>query len=126
MYAIAIKRTFIARHRLAGTKHPQDSRAHSHQYRLEVILEGNRLNEHGFLVDIEDLDRLVEARVRHFQDTVLNDLPEFAALNPTLEHFARILWYSLSEHLSQLPQLTMLTVRIWKGATTWAVYRRRL
>jgi 6-pyruvoyltetrahydropterin/6-carboxytetrahydropterin synthase len=56
---------------------------------------------------------------------VLNDLPEFAGLNPSLEHFARI----LATRLAAAPErdrLTGHTVRLWESPTAWASYVQEL
>jgi 6-pyruvoyltetrahydropterin/6-carboxytetrahydropterin synthase len=55
----------------------------------------------------------------------LNDTPEFAGLNPSIEHFARIVCEALSERI-KAPTLAAITVRMWEHEQAWAAYRKEL
>ncbi|WP_374685789.1 6-pyruvoyl tetrahydropterin synthase family protein, partial [Promineifilum sp.] len=87
MYTIAVKRDFVGQHYLIGGNWGAENEWHSHHYTVEVQLEGAELDRHGYLVDIVDIERHLEALVVHYRDRTLNDLPEFAGLNPSIEHF---------------------------------------
>ena len=65
------------------------------------------------------------ALVGYFRDKTLNDMPEFAGLNPSIEHFARIVCQALSERI-KAPTLEAMTVRIWEHEQAWAAYRQEL
>ena len=88
-------------------------------------MEGATLDEHGYLVDIVAVEAALEAQIARYRDTLLNDLPEFAGLNPSLEHFARLFAEALAPQI-QAPNLTSLTVRLWEHDTAWAAYRLAL
>jgi 6-pyruvoyltetrahydropterin/6-carboxytetrahydropterin synthase len=53
---------------------------------------------------------------------LLNDYPEFEGLNPSIEHFSRILCQSLAAHI-QAENLAAVTVRLWENEIAWAAYR---
>ena len=122
MYKVAVKRDFVAQHFLIGGDWGAENEKHSHHYVVELQLEGPILDEHGYLVDIVDIEANLDALVAHYRDRTLNDLPEFAGLNPSIEHFARILVESLADRI-QTPTLTALTVVIWENEIAWASYR---
>lgn len=122
MYKVAVKRDFVAQHFLIGGDWGAENEKHSHHYVVELQLEGPILDEHGYLVDIVDIEANLDALVAHYRDRTLNDLPEFAGLNPSIEHFARILVESLADRI-QAPTLTALTVVIWENEIAWASYR---
>lgn len=124
MYTIAVQRDFIAQHYLIGGDWGAENELHSHHYRLELQLEGAALDAHGYLVDIVDIERLLAAQVAHFRDRTLNDLPEFAGLNPSIEHFARIVGQALSKGIDA-PHISGLVVRLWENDIAWAAYRAR-
>ncbi len=88
---------------------------------MEVIFAGQRLDQHGYLLDIavvkEHLDRLVD----RFADRTLNDLPEFAGGNPGLEPFARILAEGMTRALEPR-NLTALTVKLWENEEAFATH----
>lgn len=120
MYRLALAREFIARHYLIGADFGPENQEHSHAYQLEVRLAGKTLDRHGYLVDLAALAQVVEEVVGRFRDCCLNELPEFAGLNPSLEHFCRIVWQQLKERLS-LDGLC-LEVRLWESPSAWAAY----
>ncbi len=119
MYRLALTREFIARHYLIGGDFGAENQEHSHPYRLEVRLAGNRLDQHGYLIDLLALEQAVEEVVGQFRDRCLNKLPEFAGLNPSLEHFCRILWQHLN---ARLMAGLHLEVRLWESPHAWAAY----
>ena len=51
--------------------------------------------------------------------------PEFAGINPSIEHFARIVCQALSERI-KAPNLEAITVRMWESEQAWAAYRQEL
>jgi 6-pyruvoyltetrahydropterin/6-carboxytetrahydropterin synthase len=60
--------------------------------------------------------------IDHYSQKTLNDLPAFASLNPSLEHFCRIFCHELSSSVSA-PNLDAITLRLWEHETAWASYR---
>ncbi|MCB0289383.1 MAG: 6-carboxytetrahydropterin synthase [Calditrichaeota bacterium] len=125
MYTLAVKREFIAQHFLIGGDWGEENRLHSHHYVLEVRLEGRELDRHGYLVDIVDVEKALEGLVAYFKDRTLNELPEFAGLNPSVEHFTRICCQRLLEQIDH-SRLEALTVKIWENEIAWAAYRERI
>ncbi len=57
-----------------------------------------------------------------YRDQTLNDLPEFAGLNPSIEHFARILCEALAVHIDAA-NIDGVAVRLWENDIAWAGYR---
>ena len=125
MYTVAVKREFKARHFLVGGDWGAENELHEHHYAVEVQLEGDGLDEHGFLVDIVDIEANLEALVAYFRGHTLNELPEFAGLNPSIEHFARILCGMLAERIGT-ERLGGLKVQVWENEIAWASYRMEL
>lgn len=123
VYVVAVQRDFVAQHYLFGGDWGSENQRHSHHYELEVQLEGAELDQHGYLVDIVDIEARLEELVEYYRDKTLNDLPEFAGLNPSIEHFSRLICHALSERI-QAPNITAVTVRIWENEIAWAAYRR--
>jgi len=125
MYVVAVKRDFVAQHYLVGGDWGEENQRHSHHYQVEVELAGPTLDEHGYLVDIVDIETHLDALVNYYRDKTLNDLPEFAGLNPSIEHFARIFCQQLR---SQFKTATLKTiqVKIWETGIAWAAYREEV
>jgi 6-pyruvoyltetrahydropterin/6-carboxytetrahydropterin synthase len=125
MYQLAIIRSFQASHHLIGGDWGPENEPHTHNYRLEVRFGGRALDEHGFLLDLDDLGKTLDRLLSAVQGKHLNDLPPFHGLNPSVEHFARILAQDLAASL-QPDRLDVLEVRIWEGDLAWASYRMEL
>ncbi len=121
-YSVAVKRDFIARHYLIGGDWGAENHPHAHHYAVELQLEGISLDRHGYLVDIVDIEKALDAQVGHYRDQTLNELPEFSGLNPSIEHFARVLCQALSEKIRAV-NLSAITVRLWENKIAWAAYR---
>jgi len=121
MYQLMVRRDFVAQHYLTVPDCGPENEWHSHHFDVEVRLEGPDLNEEGYLVDITEVEEALDALVDRYEDATLNDLPEFKGLNPSVEHFARILCRSLQDRLDT-KGFESLAVRIWEDDAAWASY----
>jgi 6-pyruvoyltetrahydropterin/6-carboxytetrahydropterin synthase len=122
MYTVAVRRDFIARHMLIGGDWGPENEPHAHHYVVEAGLAGNKLDRHGYLLDICEIETGLDKLVAYFRDTTLNHLPEFKDLNPSLEHFARIFCRALLPTVD-VERLTALHIKIWENEAAWAEYR---
>jgi len=125
MYELCVKRDFVAQHFLIGGDWGDENEWHSHHFQVEIILQGSQLDKHGYLVDIVDIEKQLDAQVAYFKDKTLNDLEEFAGLNPSVEHFARIFCMRMAERI-QAPTLDGLTLRLWENDIAWASYSHQI
>jgi len=122
MYSLALQRRFEAWHHLIGGDWGAENQPHSHPYRLELRLEGKELDKHGYLVDLVQVEGQLDELLQRYIGADLNELAEFAGLNPSLEHFARILANTLAKRLEN-GHLRALRVQIWENEDAWASYR---
>ena len=120
MYRLAVTRDFIAQHFLIGGDWGAENFKHSHAYRVEVLLRGTALNQHGYLADIVELERALTEIISRFSDHTLNDLEPFAGLNPSLERFAKVLYEELNARLAAKD--LSLAVKLWENERDWAAY----
>ena len=121
MYELGIKRDFIAKHFLIGGDWGPENFPNSHHYVLELRLEGRELNQHGYLVDIVEVNQHLDEIVNYYKDQMLNEKAEFAGLNPSIENFARILAAALSERI-KAGNISELKVVLWENESAWAAY----
>jgi len=122
MFTVAVSRDFVAQHVLTAGSGGPEHVWHSHSYRIEVSLEGGALDESGYLVDITEIESRLDVLVSRYRDRTLNELPELAGLNPSLEHVARAACVALAAELDA-PNLRALTVKLWESPSAWASYR---
>jgi 6-pyruvoyltetrahydropterin/6-carboxytetrahydropterin synthase len=121
MYTLGVRRDFIARHFLIGGDWGAENHPNSHHYILELRLEGSELDQHGYLCDIVDVEKHLDQVVGLYSEQMLNERPEFAKLNPSIEHFARILATSLNKRIKE-ENITTLKVVLWENDSAWAAY----
>ncbi len=121
MYTLAVRRSFIARHFLIGGDWGPENLPNSHHYLLELQLQAQELDQHGYLVDIVDVSKQLDEVVGYYTEKMLNDLPEFAGLNPSLEHFSRILAVALDGRIGA-SGIHGLKVILWENESAWASF----
>lgn len=116
MYTITKDFHFSASHQLKGlpAAHPC-MRLHGHNYIVRVVLSADTLNEHGFVVDYNDL-----APLKRYIDTTLDHqhLNDVLPCPTTAEHIAHHLYEWCKERWSQT-----LSVAVSETPKTWAMYR---
>ncbi len=117
-FQIRTIRTFAAAHQLRlydGSLEP----LHGHNWRVEVTVGSRELDSIGVVMDFHELERLVDRIVGPMHNRHLNELPEFAAMNPSTENVALYIGRSL-----QLPAtVTLDQVEVWETAENVAIYR---
>jgi 6-pyruvoyltetrahydropterin/6-carboxytetrahydropterin synthase len=122
MYTLSVRREFIARHFLIGGDWGPENLPNSHHYVLELQLTGDSLDQHGYLVDIMDVEKHLNEVVARYREQMLNELPEFAGLNPSIEHFARILCTTLNERI-RAENINKVKVVLWENESAWVSYK---
>ena len=121
MYTISIQRDFIAQHYLVGGDWGAENEPHSHHYKIEVMLEGEDLDQHGYLIDLIDVESEIDALIARYRDKTLNDLPPLEGMNPSIERFCRLLCEELNEAL-YAPNITAISVKLWENTIAWAAF----
>jgi 6-pyruvoyltetrahydropterin/6-carboxytetrahydropterin synthase len=114
----------VSSHYLIGGDFGEENELHAHRYTVEAVLQGGELDGHGFLTDIDDLRSAVERIAERYEQRTLNDLPEFAGANPSLERFCRA-WCEELRRTLDTPGVERITIRIWESEDAFAAYTDR-
>ena len=125
MYKVAVSREFIAQHYLIGGDWGRENQLNSHHYRLEIIIQNEQLDKHGYLVDIVEVESAITDIVSTYQDNTLNEFSEFQGLNPSLENFCKIIGDIFCSKLSSI-KLSSVEIKLWEDANAWASHTRTL
>lgn len=116
MFTITKEFTFSASHQLSGLPEShQCSRLHGHNYKVEIVLQSEKLNNIGFIVDYGELKRFKEYIDNNLDHRHLNDVLKF---NPTAENMAAHFY-----HMSKPMWDEVVEVRVSETDKTWASYR---
>jgi len=92
VYTTTVRTAFVAQHFLTVPDPGPEGEPHSHHYEVELRFRGPDLNEHDYIVDIDDAEAALAGLADRYRDTLLNDLPEFEGTNPSVERFARVVF----------------------------------
>ena len=125
MYTVSVRRPFIAQHFLTVPDPGPEGELHSHQFTAVVEFEGESLDEYGYLVDIDAINAAIDDIVDTFADTTLNDQPAFEGLNPSVEHFSRIVCERIAERAAPTNP-DRIRVRLWEDDDAHASYEQPL
>jgi 6-pyruvoyltetrahydropterin/6-carboxytetrahydropterin synthase len=123
MYSVAVTRDFIANHYLIGGDWGSENSPHAHHYVAEVRIKASQLDEHGYLVDIVAIEAALDNVLTHFRDTMLNDKPEFSGLNPSIEHFSRIICEQIISQVTPIGAGS-LRVKLWENDACYAAFEQ--
>jgi 6-pyruvoyltetrahydropterin/6-carboxytetrahydropterin synthase len=111
-------------HVMPGMPPPEGER-HSHDYRLDVVVRRDDLDERGMVVDLDLLDRALTDAAAQVEDADLEVIRPADAEAVTVEVFARWLHDQLSAALGALPGAT-LAVRVWESPLAFGGYTATL
>ncbi|PSP90489.1 6-pyruvoyl tetrahydropterin synthase [Halobacteriales archaeon QS_4_69_34] len=121
MYTVTVIEEFLARHWLTVPDPGPEGEVNAHRFRVELTLSGAELNEHDYLVDIDDAETVLADVGARYGDATLNDLPEFEGHNPSVERFARVVWERAVGTLDT-DGIDEVAVKIWEDDDAWAAY----
>lgn len=123
MFEVAVEETFAAGHALRGYKGKCEN-VHGHNYKVRVVVEGEKLNSAGLLFDFAELRRRMKDVIGALDHRFLNDLPPFTEINPSAENIARYFYEQLNERLAASANGARLReVVVFESDTTTATYR---
>lgn len=120
MFELMIETTFSAAHQLRGYKGKCEN-LHGHNWKVQVHVSADRLNELDIVMDFHDLKELANEVTGSLDHTYLNDIFPFTEKNPSSENIAKWVFDSLKKKISsEYVQLTAVTV--WESDSASATY----
>jgi 6-pyruvoyltetrahydropterin/6-carboxytetrahydropterin synthase len=123
MFEIAVEESFAAGHALRGYKGKCEN-VHGHNYKVRVVLAGEKLDNVGLLYDFGELKKRIDEVIRALDHKFLNDLPPFTTLNPTAENIAKYFYDELTGRLATSSNgARVRAVTIFETDSTTATYR---
>ena len=122
MFEVTVEETFAAGHALRNY-HGKCENVHGHNYRVQVTLEGERLDDTGLLVDFTALKRVLGRVIDTMDHKFLNDVAPFDILNPSAENMAKYIFEEVNRGLEGEAPARVTTVRLWETDTCSATYR---
>ena len=122
MFELKIITDFAAAHRLRNFR-GNCEKLHGHNWKVEVILSGDKLNEAGLLIDFREVKEATDGILKELDHSFLNDLPQFKNENPSSENIAAYLFEELSDELND-NHLKVTKVTAWESDSACVSYSR--
>jgi len=121
MFALAVRDSFAAAHRLESYKGKCEA-LHGHNFTVEAIFEGEKLDGDGMLVDFAILKGYLREVLSELDHTYLNEIPFFRERASSSEYIALFIYQRITE-LGQKQNASLTEVRVWESANSYAAYR---
>ena len=120
MFELMVETTFSAAHQLKGYK-GKCERLHGHNWKVQVQVIAEKLNEIDIAIDFHELKRLTIEVVSALDHNILNEIFPFTEKNPSSENIAKWVYDSLRKKIhNETIQLSAVTV--WESETSSATY----
>ena len=124
MFEVSVEQTFAAGHALRNYKGACEN-VHGHNFKVQVTIEGDRLDETGMLVDFLDVKHAMRDVISRLDHVFLNDISPFDVKNPSAENIAEYFYEELDRRLASNPvPVQIQEVRVWETDIQSAAYRR--
>ncbi len=129
MYILTIEDYISAAHQLRGYKGKCEN-IHGHNWKVEVSVYGNKLNNLGILIDFHDLKDMLKEVLQQFDHKNLNNMEEFTHQNPSSELLSKIIYQKIEKMLKQYShanntKIYVLCVTVWESATCRSTYQKK-
>jgi 6-pyruvoyltetrahydropterin/6-carboxytetrahydropterin synthase len=124
MYQVGTAIAFTAQHIMPGVEGPEGE-LHEHDYRLEVVVEREKLDDRGMVCDLDVLDAALKGIDDVVRDKNLDTIRPADAEAVTVEVFARWAFDTLAAALRSTGVET-LSIRVWESAFAFGGYSDQL
>jgi 6-pyruvoyltetrahydropterin/6-carboxytetrahydropterin synthase len=123
MFEVAVEQSFASAHALRNYKGRCEN-VHGHNWKVRVVIEGEKLDATGMLVDFLDVKSFMGEILDRIDHQFLNEIPPFDVVNPSAENIAEYFYQQLNGKLTETPvPVRIREVRIWETEIQSATYR---
>jgi 6-pyruvoyltetrahydropterin/6-carboxytetrahydropterin synthase len=95
---------------------------HGHNWKIEVCVAGEKLNQAGVLIDFGELKVKLGTIIDQLDHKFLNELEQVKDCQPSSENVARYIAHALDEILDT-PGARVSSVTAWESDDACAIYR---
>ena len=123
MFEVAVEQSFASAHALRNYKGRCEN-VHGHNWKVRVVIEGERLDATGMLVDFLDVKSFMGEILDRIDHQFLNEIPPFDVVNPSAENIAEYFYQQLTGRFAETPvPVRIREVKIWETEIQSATYR---
>lgn len=122
MYRIGVWDHFSSAHYLRNYQ-GKCEHIHGHNWKVEVVLEGEKLDKSGMLLDFGILKKHLKDIMAILDHKCLNDdVDFFKELSPSSENIARFIFQELSKRIEGF-DVKVFEVRVFESENSYAIFR---
>lgn len=123
MFEVSVEDSFAAGHALRGYRGKCEN-PHGHNYKVQITLQGESLDNIGLLFDFKDLKLAMNDIIDRLDHKFINDIAPFTDLNPSAENMAKYFYEEINVllHDKTSGRVTVKLVKMWETDTTVATY----
>jgi 6-pyruvoyltetrahydropterin/6-carboxytetrahydropterin synthase len=97
---------------------------HGHNFRVQVKIQGERLDQTGLLVDFIDVKAVMGSVIERLDHQFLNEISPFDLKNPSAENIAEYFYQEIARNLPETAALLQVReVTVWETDIQSATYR---
>jgi len=123
MFEVAVEQSFASAHALRNYKGRCEN-VHGHNWKVRVVIEGEKLDATGMLVDFLDVKSFMGEILDRIDHQFLNEIPPFDSINPSAENIAEYFYQQLTGKFAETPvPVRVREVKIWETEIQSATYR---
>jgi len=123
MFEVAVEQSFASAHALRNYKGRCEN-VHGHNWKVRVVIEGEKLDATGMLVDFLDVKSFMGEILDRIDHQFLNEIPPFDVINPSAENIAEYFYQQMTGRLAETSvPVRIREVKIWETDIQSATYR---
>ncbi len=122
MFRLKVKNHFSSAHFLRNYGGACEN-LHGHNWLVELIVEGEKLNDTDLLIDFKILKNILENILKELDHKLINDHPHFINVNPSSERLAEFIFKKAQQKLKEdYPEVRVKEVRVYETESSCAIY----
>jgi 6-pyruvoyltetrahydropterin/6-carboxytetrahydropterin synthase len=120
-YSVNVTKDFSSAHALRDY-HGKCEHLHGHNWKVEMTVQGNKLDRSGMLVDFVKAKMMLEETLSKLDHKYLNNIPQFRKSNPTAENIAAFIYETVKLSMKSFGKTNakISKIKVWESEATWA------
>jgi len=120
MFTLCVRDSFAAAHRLEDY-HGKCEELHGHNFKVEVLVQGDAVGEGGMLLDFAILKGRLKEILEELDHKYINEIPFFKERASSSEYLALYIYDRLKVLLGS-EVVILREVRVWESENAYAAY----
>lgn len=108
MFRVTVSTTFNAVH--AVTVQGVDETPHQHEWKAEVVLEGQSLDDDGLLIDFLEVEHHLKRIIEPLKESNLNEIDTLGGANPSAEQVALYVSEEMNKQVGDAIRIQSVTI----------------